>query len=367
MSGKDLAIDTWVLAYHGETPQLRPEYLDGGQWLQAVGCQSKRWRFLLRYLWIGLRWQPDLVFVDHLHLSVVPYLSRWLVPSPYVLSCHRSEFDEPLSRLRQAAYRGAALRMSNSQFMAGRLRKMFPGAIIEPCEPAIDELGIPAAGHEPVESLPDANGTPRSLGKRFVLIVARLAAGERYKGHDQLIAIMPALTKAVPDAQLVVTGSGDDADRLKALARETGGGQAVLFSGFAQPGVLASLFSRCRLFAMPSRGEGFGVVYLEAMRFGKPCIASRVDGGGEVVVDGETGLLVDPDNLDELREAIAKLLRDDGFAERVGTAGRDRFNQNYRFHHFQARLRDQLASVLPQLAGPSTSSLPPVLVPETVE
>src|SRR5262249_34823734 len=128
---------------------------------------------------------------------------------------------------------------------------------------------------------------------------------------DQLIAIMPSIVDRTPDAQLVVVGTGDDLERLKSLARESGAGKAVLFTGFASPELLACLYSRCRLFAMPSRGEGFGLVYLEAMRFAKPCIASTVDAGREVVADGETGLLVDPDNLEELRGAVERLLRDD--------------------------------------------------------
>jgi glycosyltransferase involved in cell wall biosynthesis len=368
MKGENLDLDVWVLAYHGEAPHLRPEYLEGKPLFQAEGCRSSRWQFARRYAWIGWRWKPDLVFVDHVYLAVVPYLFRRLVASPYVLYCHRIELEQPLSWLRRAGYRGAALRLCNSPFMAGRLPERFPGSAVIPCEPIIDECAMPSSAAEPVASLPDAFGTPRTLGERFVLIVGRLAAGERYKGHDQLIGIMPGLIDQVPDAQLVVAGGGDDADRLKALARDSGKGQAVLFAGFASPGVLATLFTRCRLFAMPSRGEGFGLVYLEAMRFGKPCIASHGDAGEDVVADGRTGLLVDPQNLDELREAVARLLRDEELAERLGRAGLERFNRSYRFPHYRARLRDRLALVLPDIAGTGSAvPLANALVPEAVE
>jgi phosphatidylinositol alpha-1,6-mannosyltransferase len=309
-----------------------------------------------------------LVFVDHVYLAVVPYLFRRLVACPYVLYCHRIELEQPLSWLRRAAYRGAALRLCNSAFMASRLPERFPGYAVVPCEPIIDELAMPPSAAEPVACLPDAFGTPRALAERFVLIVGRLAASERYKGHDQLIGIMPGLIDQVPDAQLVIAGSGDDADRLKGLARDSGKGHAVLFAGFASPGVLATLLTRCRLFAMPSRGEGFGLVYLEAMRFGKPCIASRGDAGEDVVADGRTGLLVDPQDLDELREAVARLLQDEELAERLGRAGLERFNRSYQFPHYRARLRDRLALVLPELAQTrSAESVPNVLVPGAVE
>src|SRR5262249_14206319 len=156
-----------------------------------------------------------------------------------------------------------------------------------------------------------------------------LAAGERYKGHDQLITIMPQLVKESPDAQLVIVGTGDDTERLKSAARQSGAGTAVLFTGFAAPDLLTALYARCRLFAMPSRGEGFGLVYLEAMRFAKPCIASRVDAGAEVVADGISGLLVDPNNLEELREKVAVLLRDDSLSTAMGRAGLELLSQRY--------------------------------------
>jgi glycosyltransferase involved in cell wall biosynthesis len=103
---------------------------------------------------------------------------------------------------------------------------------------------------------------------------------------------------------------------------------------------------------MPSRGEGFGLVYLEAMRFDKPCIASRVDGGSEVVDNGVTGLHVDPDNLDQMLSALVRLLRDDELAARLGRAGREKLDQVYRFEHFRLRLQERLATAVPGLTSP---------------
>jgi phosphatidylinositol alpha-1,6-mannosyltransferase len=269
---------------------------------------------------------------------------------PYVVTCHGIEFDHDVTNLRRAAFVAARSRLTNSHFTADRLRKMFPGVQIDPCELALDDLGVPEKGAKSVASLTDAFSLSQPLGKRFALIVSRLAAAERYKGHDQLIAIMPSIIEKTPDAQLVIVGAGDDFERLKCLARESGAGNAILFTGFAPPELLASLYSRCRLFAMPSRGEGFGLVYLEAMRFAKPCIASTIDAGREVVADGETGLLVDPDNREELRVAVERLLRDDALATRLGKTGLARLEGRYRFGHYRARLQDRLATVVPAFA-----------------
>jgi glycosyltransferase involved in cell wall biosynthesis len=342
--------DVGVLAYHGGEPELEAEYLEGKQFVFATGCNSSKRRFVGRYIASCLRWRPNLVFVDHLHLSVIPYVLRWMIHTPYVMTCHGIEFDQGVTKLRSAAFRHAAARLTNSHYTADRLRQMFPGTMIAPCELALDDLGMPAEAGCELPLLPDAFGVMRPFGQQAALIVARLSASERYKGHDQLIQVMPAVARNVPDAQLVIAGSGDDSERLKALARDSGAGHAVLFAGFVAPALLATLYARCRLFAMPSRGEGFGLVYLEAMRFAKPCLASRVDAGSEVVVDGQTGLLVDPGNLEEIHTAIERVLSDPSFAERLGRAGLARLNQRYRFQQYRARLQQQLTALLPELA-----------------
>lgn len=345
--GRELEVR--ALVYHGGAPRLGPGYRPGRGRFEAEGCGSRRARLVSRFLYLCLAWRPGLVFVDHLHLAVVPYLFRPLLPHGYVLFCHGTEFDGQLSRLRQAAYRGAALRLSNSRFTAARLECLFPGAAVEPCELGLDELALPFEADDPLPPLPDAHGDLRLMGDRAALIVGRVLASERYKGHDQLIDALPQVLRRVPAAQLVVAGDGDDLERLKARAREAGVGRAVLFAGFAAPDLLAGLFARCRVFTMPSRGEGFGLVYLEAMRFGKPCLASCADAGGEVVADGETGLLVDPLDLGQIAEAVVRLLSDDALTARLGRAARQRLDARYRFHHFQGRLRERLARLAPGL------------------
>jgi phosphatidylinositol alpha-1,6-mannosyltransferase len=334
-----------ALVYHGQKPELPAAYWCGLASFCAEGCRSSRLRFVARYVALALRWRPALVFVDHLHLAVVPYRCQWLASLRYVLFCHGIEFSYRISLVRQKAFRGAVLRLSNSYFTARRLSKLFPGIDILPCELGMDDLAVPAAP-KAEGAIADAFGKPQRLGARFVLIVSRLACAEAYKGHDQLIAVFPLIQREVPEAQLVVVGDGDDRERLMALARHSGAGSAMLFPGFAPPSLLAALYARCRVFAMPSRGEGFGLVYLEAMRFGKPCVASNVDGGSEVVVDGLTGLLVRPDSLPAIRDAVARLLADDDLAKRLGEAGRSRLDSHYRFHHFQARLLARLDKVL---------------------
>ena len=113
------------------------------------------------------------------------------------------------------------------------------------------------------------------IGPHALLIVGRLSAEQRHKGHDRLIEAMPAIIRRVPDAQLVIVGDGNDRERLqnKAMASEVGGN--IVFTGRVGEQALHALYERCAVFAMPSTGDGFGFVYLEAMAHHKPCVGQR--------------------------------------------------------------------------------------------
>jgi phosphatidylinositol alpha-1,6-mannosyltransferase len=101
-----------------------------------------------------------------------------------------------------------------------------------------------------------------------------MSADERYKGHDQILDAWPVVRSRIPDARLVIVGDGDDAPRLRAKAASLGLAASVLFTGFVTEAQLAALYQKASVFAMPSREEGFGLVYLEAMARGVPCIGS---------------------------------------------------------------------------------------------
>ena len=188
----------------------------------------------------------------------------------------------------------------------------------------------------------------RPIDPLDVLIVGRMAAQERYKGHDELIAIWRDVLAAVPHARLVIAGDGDDRARLETLAREQGLGDRVVFTGFISRDALDALYRQAALFAMPSRGEGFGLVYLEAMAHGLACVGSTHDAAGEIVIDGETGVLVG-DDPGALARAIVDLLRDPETRRRFGAAGRRQVEARFTFDHFRGRLA---AAVTPGVRDP---------------
>jgi phosphatidyl-myo-inositol dimannoside synthase len=143
-------------------------------------------------------------------------------------------------------------------------------------------------------------------GKRVLLTLGRIVAAERYKGFDDVLEVMPQLD---PDVVYVIAGKGDDTDRLRRKARDLGVADRVVFTGFVAEEEKADLYSLADLYVMPSRGEGFGFVLLEAMACGVPVIGSKHDGGREALRHGALGTLVDPANPAEIRTAINDLLR----------------------------------------------------------
>jgi phosphatidylinositol alpha-1,6-mannosyltransferase len=153
----------------------------------------------------------------------------------------------------------------------------------------------------------------------------------RYKGFDVMIRALPLVRTRVPDARWVVVGDGSLRSELEVLALSGGLSDCVMFAGALDDAGRDRWLDRADVFAMPSRlepgswsGEGFGIAYLEAGVHGLPCVAGNVGGSVDAVIDGETGLLVDPTDHVAVADAIARLLLDPTLRLRLGAAGRAR-------------------------------------------
>jgi phosphatidylinositol alpha-1,6-mannosyltransferase len=145
-------------------------------------------------------------------------------------------------------------------------------------------------------------------GRKTILTVGRLASAETYKGHDRIIRCMPMLQAVVPEAVYLIVGGGDDMPRLKALAQETGVQDSVIFAGRVAEDELLDHYGISDVFAMPSDGEGFGIVFLEAAATGIPVVGGDRDGSLDALADGEIGAPVDPHNPRQLTEALAQAI-----------------------------------------------------------
>ena len=182
---------------------------------------------------------------------------------------------------------------------------------------------------------------------RVILAVGRWAASERYKGADELIRAVQRLRATVPGLHLVAVGGGDDLPRLQKLAADLGVADGVHFLTGLTREEIAACYARADVFALPSTGEGFGLVFLEAMAFAKPVVGAACGGTTDVVEDGVNGLLVPPRDTERLVQALGRLLGDDVLRAELGRRGAELVQQKYQFGVFQAELEKILGECGP--------------------
>ena len=194
----------------------------------------------------------------------------------------------------------------------------------------------------PIEPQPDAS--PEALKKLDVRLgergplLATVARLEPRKGIDDVIKALPKLIGTYPDLVYAVAGGGDDLIRLETLAKELGVEGHIVFLGRVNEQERAALLARATLFVMPTREvgrsvEGFGISYIEAGWYGVPCIASRVGGTVDAVVDGETGLCIDGGKEGDLTRAIERLLADGTLRKKMGKAATQRAHHELCWDH----------------------------------
>jgi len=267
----------------------------------------------------------DVVVVMHAHLLpfALPALLRGARVAAVLVGI---ESWKPLSRLQRAVLSRSRV-IAISQHTADRFRAANPDVSREPieiCHPAVPAVA-PAGDAE--------------IRPGFALMVGRMSAEERYKGHDAVLEAWPSVRATCPDARLVIAGDGDDRARLEEKAASRGLGDHVAFVGRVDAPTLGALYRDAAFFVMPSRNEGFGFVYLEAMRAGSPCVASP-GAANEIFGESLAGLLVPYGDVCAIAEACTRLFRDPALRAAMGEAGMRRVLNDFGYPAFARRLRE---------------------------
>jgi phosphatidylinositol alpha-1,6-mannosyltransferase len=277
------------------------------------------------------KWPSELCLVTHVGLiKLLPFLrSR---PRHVVAFLNGVEVWQRLDWMTRRALRRVDLFLSISQYTWERFVAANPE--FSSVRHEVLYLGM----GDVAESVPAAENPPAAL------ILGRMSRTEDYKGHRQLIAAWPRVCERVPGARLWVAGTGDLQPDLEALARQAGVDNLVTFFGRVSEEQKQKLLASSRCLVMPSRGEGFGLVYLEAMRLGRPCLVGNQDAGREVVNPPEAGLAVDPDDAAALTDAVTQLLTPGSWWDEWSRAARRRYESNFTAGHFQRRLLERLQS-----------------------
>ncbi len=295
-----------------------------------TGADRGKVRFIADAMRAARR-KPKLVLGAHPNLAPITRAMRLFAPRMKTVICtHGIEVWEPLSTRRRNALRTATLVLSPSQATADHL------TTVQGLAP--DHVRVLPWALDPdfqIKSAGEASRLPADFpGGRVILSVGRWLAAERYKGMDTLILAMPRLLLRWPDLQLVIVGSGDDRAWLENIARDSGVQRHVhLFSDIPYD-ALSACYEAAEIFALPSRGEGFGFVYLEAMAHGKPVIGGAHGGAPEVIQDGVSGYVVQHGDPVQLATSIDALLSNPEQARGMGEAGRQRVDKEYRFNVF---------------------------------
>ncbi len=264
-------------------------------------CERSKLLFLLVVLWRGRK--ADRIICGHLHHLILARFAAIFRPQlKYYLIAHGIEVWRPYSMLERAALRAAHRILCVSEYTRRQMLRFAP--FLDP----VRLLVVPNTFDPAFESVGKPTVSPREAHQPRILVVSRLVATDPYKGVDTMIEAMPQILRQFPTAQLRIAGGGDDRPRLEEIARALGLGRAVHFTGIIDDTLLRKEYVACDIFALPSRKEGFGLVYLEAMIYGKPCLAARA-GGAPEVVNHEVGALVEYGNTDQIAVAVADLVR----------------------------------------------------------
>jgi len=276
----------------------------GVQQLQPV---ENRLAYSVATLWTAIKYRPiDLVLCGHLLMVPLAALIARLWKVPLWLQVNGIEAWRELSALQRRSVELATIITSVSRYTRRRLLqyvgtdparvKVLPATVGPQYRPG------PKPGY-----LIDRHAVG---GKKVLMTVSRLSSLERYKGHDRVIRMLSRILALHPDTIYLVVGDGDDRPRLESLAVECGVAQHVEFTGLVPQEELPDYFRLADVFVMPSAGEGFGIVFLQAMATGVRVIGGSQDGSRDPLCDGALGTLVDPENCEELASAILAALDD---------------------------------------------------------
>jgi glycosyltransferase involved in cell wall biosynthesis len=284
--------------------------------------------------------RPDVLLVGLLGMTPLALACRPLVRRGYGFVAYGTESWRERRLSRRLAARRARLAFAISRDTAAALQRAtgvseervrwLPPAL----DPAFERLAASPAMVPVDEDRPE------------LLTVSRLWAEEARKGVDHAVVAFSRLAARHPGARYRIVGKGSDKPRLQALAASLGLRDRVIFEEDLTDRELADRYRRCSVFVLPSGQEGFGIVFLEAMRFGKPCVAGRAGGAPEAVEDGRSGLLVDFLDAAGLEAALDRLLGDPDLRRRMGEAGQSRVALDFTFERFRERLRRALAEWL---------------------
>ncbi len=273
------------------------------------GFAERKIKFVLEAINLGRK--TNVVVLSHINLLLIGLLIKICSPkTKLILIAHGIEVWNPVSMVRRWGFKKCNLILTVSSFTRNRMMELFniPFNKIIVLNNCLDPFLQQPSTRQKDELLLRKTGF---LPSDFVLLtLTRLSSKERYKGYDNVLLSIKTLKQSYPGIKYLIVGKFDEEEikRVGKIIDELDIKQNVFLSGFVPDEELAKYFQLADVYVMPSKKEGFGIVFIEAMFYGLPVIAGNKDGSTDALLDGKMGLLVDPDNQQEIDSAIEKIL-----------------------------------------------------------
>lgn len=265
---------------------------------------GQRIKFVLNSVYNGI--SDDTVVLSHIHLASVGLWIKRLSPrTRVILMAHGIEVWKAASAVQKTFLKKCDLVVAVSEYTRKRLMADYAVKDIQVINNCIDPfLREPSSERSIVRQ--KSGFAPDDF---VILTVSRLTAGEVNKNYDKVLISMRDLKPQIPHLKYLFVGKYEDEEkqRVEREAADLGLGGDVVFTGYIPDGDLSSYYNASDLYVMPSKKEGFGITFIEAMYFGLPVIGGNRDGSVDALLNGKLGLLVDPERQDEITAAIAKI------------------------------------------------------------
>lgn len=263
--------------------------------------------FALRIFWEAFYFHPDIIICGHINFSPLCYIISRFMNIKYIVLTHGIDVWHITSKIKIKGLKEAHLIATVSNFTKDRIIEQIPEI-----KRKIKILPNTIDG-----SIFYPKPKPTYLMKRhglkendkIILTVARLKRTEKYKGYYKILDILPDIAREISEIKYILIGSGDDLENIQRYIRKKNLKKIVILTGYIPDSELPDYYNLCDVFVMPSKKEGFGIVFLEALACGKPVIAGNKDGSVDALLNGELGVLIDPDSDDEITEALVKVLK----------------------------------------------------------
>ena len=288
----------------------------------------------LAFLLLLKRERIKKILVGHgSHYIRLAFLANFLLKIPYYIVIHGTEILLPE---RQRSIQKTFIRAAKIIAVSNFIKKLLIQIRIPEGKIVVNFNGVDPVKFNPGIDSSKVREKYDLAGKKVILTISRLA---RYKGQYRVLEALPQVLKKVPDLVYLIIGAGEEEKYLRKIVRDLGLERKVIFIDEVEYNEAPLYYAACDVFVLPSNLEPFGIAYLEANACGKPVIGGNNGGSLDAVIDGETGLLVDPFKTDQIANALVKLLINPELVQRLGNRGRERIEKELNWQEMAKKIR----------------------------